>query len=146
MIGAMWVVLCVFFVGFGAYTAWDSYYRLPHRYAALRHAGVRATANLVRCAPRLGGGNGIGCRISLSYAGHSRTWNYPENSSQFERLPAGAGIPVLVDPEHTATVYTVRDVDKETNAGLSSPLLWFGVVLVGVGLAGLVWFVRLVAI
>jgi hypothetical protein len=144
MIGAVWVLVCVFFVGFGAYTAWDSYYRLPHRYAALRYAGVRATANLVRCAHGLGGGNGVGCRIRLSYAGHSRTWNYSEDSSQFERLPTGSAIPVLVDPKHTATVFTVRDVEQETNAGVSSPLLWFGVVFVGIGVVGLVWFVRLV--
>jgi hypothetical protein len=109
----------------------------------LRHAGVRATATLVRCAPRLDGGNGVGCRISLSYAGERRTWNYSENSRQFERLPTGAAIPVLVDPRHTATVFTVRDVEQETNAGIGSPLLWFGVVLVGIGLAGLVWLARL---
>jgi hypothetical protein len=146
MIGAVWVLLCVFFIGFGAYTAWDSYYRLPHRYAALRHTGVRATANLIRCAPRLGGGNGVGCRISLSYAGHRRTWNYAENSSQFERLPPGAAIPVLVDPKDTSTVFTVRDVAQETDAGIGSPLLWFGVGLVAIGMAGLAWLVRLVAI
>jgi hypothetical protein len=104
-----------------------------------------ATASLVRCAPRLGGGNGVGCRISLSYAGRQRTWNYSENSSQFERLPTGAAIPVLVDPKHTAIVFTVRDVERETNAGISSPLLWFGVVLVAIGLAGLAWLVRLIA-
>jgi hypothetical protein len=144
MIAAVWVILCVFFAGFGAYTVWDSYYRLPHRYAALRHAGVRETANLVRCAPRLGGGKGVGCRISLGYAGHNRTWNYPEDSSQFERLPVGAAIPVLVDPQHTATVFTVRDVQRETNAGIGSPLLWFGVALVAIGVAGLAWLVRLI--
>jgi hypothetical protein len=146
VIAAVWVCLCLFFVGFGVDTAWDGYDRLPHSYARLRHAGVRTTANLVRCAPGIGGGRGVGCRISLRFAGHVRTWDYPEDSRQFERLPAGAAIPVLVDPSETTTVYTVRDVEHGTNAGLSSPVLWLGIVFAGTGFAGLAWFLRLVGL
>src|SRR5438045_1236826 len=42
--------VCLFFVTYGAFLAWDSYHHLPHVYAALRARGVPATANLVRCA------------------------------------------------------------------------------------------------
>lgn len=144
--GVIWALLCLFFVVFGAYSAWDSYHRLPQRYARLRTHGVQATANLVKCAPGIGGGRGVGCRVSLRFAGHARTWDYPEDVRQFEGLRAGAPIPVLVDASDPATVYTVRDVERQTNAGASSPLLWFGVVLVGIGLAGFAWLLRLVGI
>jgi hypothetical protein len=54
---------------------------------------------------------------------------------------------VLVDPSHPTTVYTVRDVERRTNTGLSSPVLWLGVVFAGLGLAGLAglaWLLRFV--
>jgi hypothetical protein len=105
---------------------------------------VQATANLVKCAPGIGGGRGVGCRVSLRFAGRVRTWNYPEDAHQFDGLSAGAPIPVLVDPSDPRTVYTARDVERRTNAGASSPVLWFGVVLVGIGLAGFAWLLRLV--
>jgi hypothetical protein len=142
--GVMWALLCMFFVVFGAFNIWDSYHRLPHTYARLRTGGVQATANLVKCAPGIGGGRGVGCRVSLRFAGRVRTWNYPEDAHQFDGLSAGAPIPVLVDPSDPRTVYTARDVERRTNAGASSPVLWFGVVLVGIGLAGFAWLLRLV--
>jgi hypothetical protein len=43
-------LVCLFFLAYGAFLAWDSYHRLPHAYAVLRARGVPATANLVRCA------------------------------------------------------------------------------------------------
>jgi hypothetical protein len=136
----------VFFVVFGALKIRESYDTLPHAYARLRTDGVQTTATLVRCAPGIGGGHGIGCRLSLRYHGRVRTWNYPEDSRQFERLPAGSQVAVLADPDDLDTVYTVHDVDAKTNTGIGSPVLWFGVVLLGLGLAGLVWLVRLFAL
>ena len=124
---------------------WDSYRRLPQEYSTLRSHGVRATATLVRCAPGLGGGRGIACRVSLRFDGRLRVWTYPEDSAQFKGLGVGAGIPVLVDPSNPNTVYTVRDVEHGTNAGNTSPVLWYGVVLIALGLAGfagLLWLRR----
>jgi len=134
--------VCLFFVTFGAFTAWDSYHRLPRVYAVLRARGVPATARLVRCAPGIGGGRGVGCRLSLSFEGRVRTWNYPEDSAQFRGLAVGAAVPVLVDPSNSHTVYTVRDVDHRTNAGASPPF-WYGVVLVVLGVAGFTWLLWL---
>jgi len=131
-----WSLFCLFFVTYGTSLVWDSYDRLPHVYERLRARGVPATANLVRCAPGIGGGRGVGCRLSLSFHERLRTWDYAEDSAQFKDLAVGAAIPVLVDPSNANTVYTVRDVEHRTNAR-ASPVFWYGVVLVVVGLAGL---------
>ena len=137
------VLVCLFFVVYGAFLAWDSYHRLPHRYSLLRAHGVRTTAKLVECAPGVGGGRGVGCRLSIRLGGLARTWNYPEDSSQFRGLPVGSAIPVLVDPGNSKTIYTVHDVERRTNAGASSPVFWYGIILAAVGLAGFIWLVRL---
>ena len=76
---ALAILVCLFFVTYGAFLAWDSYHRLPHVYAALRARGVPATANLVRCAPGIGIYHGVRCRLSLRFDGRLRTWNYPED-------------------------------------------------------------------
>jgi hypothetical protein len=134
--------VCLFFVAYGAFLAWDSYHRLPHVYAALRARGVPATANLVRCAPGIGIYRGVHCRLSLRFDGRLRTWNYPEDSAQFKGLAGGEAIPVLVDPNNSSIVYTLRDVEHGTNAG-TSPVFWYGVVLVVLGLAGFAFLLRL---
>lgn len=139
----VWVLVCLFFVVYGAFLAWDSYGRLPHTYARLRAHGVRTTAKLVECAPGIGGGRGIGCRLSVRFGSLLRTWNYPEDSGQFRGLPVGSAIPVLVDPSNPKTIYTVHDVERRTNAGVTSPVFWFGIILAAVGLAGFSWLVRL---
>jgi len=139
---ALAILVCLFFVTYGAFLAWDSYHRLPHVYAALRARGVPATANLVRCAPGIGIYHGVRCRVSLRFDGRLRTWNYPEDSAQFKGLAVGAAIPVLVDPNNADTVYTRRDVEHTTNAGIS-PVFWYGVVLVVLGLAGFAFLLRL---
>ena len=133
--------VCLFFVAYGAFLAWDSYHRLPHVYAVLRARGVPATAHLVRCAPGIGIYRGVRCRLSLRFEG-LRTWNYPEDSAQFKGLAVGAAIPVLVDPNNANTVFTRRDVERRTNAG-TSPVFWYGVVLVLLGLAGFAGLLRL---
>ena len=141
---ALAILACLFFVTYGAFLAWDSYHRLPRVYAALRARGVPATANLVRCAPGIGIYHGVRSRLSLRFDGRLRTWNYPEDSAQFKGLAVGAAIPVLVDPNNADTVYTRRDVEHRTNAG-TSPVFWYGVVLVVLGLAGfgfLIWLRR----
>src|SRR5438067_2355243 len=66
---------------------------------------------------RLGGGRGVACRLTLAFHGSSRTWVYPENSSQFEDLSAGAPVPMLVDPRDPRTAYTLIDVRAHTNTG-----------------------------
>jgi hypothetical protein len=82
--------VCLFFIAYGTFLAWDSYHRLPHVYAALRARGVPATANLVRCAPGIGIYRGVRCRLLLRFDGHLRTWDYPEDSAQFKGLAVGA--------------------------------------------------------
>jgi len=139
---ALAILVCLFFVTYGAFLAWDSYHRLPRVYAALRARGVPATANLVRCAPGIGIYHGVRCRLSLRFDGRLRTWKYPEDSAQFKGLAVGAAIPVLVDPDNADTVYTRRDVEHTTNAGIS-PVFWYGVVLVVLGLAGFAFLLRL---
>jgi hypothetical protein len=140
-----WILLCLFFAGYGTSLVWKSERSLPGAYATLRSRGAPATAHLVRCALGIGGGRGMGCRISLDYQGYTRSWDYPEDSDQFDGLQPGAPITVLVDPHNPKTVYTVHDVDRRTNAGTSSPVVWYGVVLITLGLAGFsgfLWIVR----
>jgi hypothetical protein len=139
-----WILLCLFFLGYGASLVWKSERSVPAAYRALRSRGIPATAQLVACGPGHGH-HGTDCRLSLDYRGQTRSWIYPEDSPQFEHLQPGASVSVLVDPGHPATVYTVHDVDRGTNTGITSPVLWYGVVLICIGLAGLaglLWFVR----
>ena len=140
-----WLALCSFFVVYGAYTIWDSSYRLPHQYARLRDHGVRANATFRGCdVPPLS--RVRRCRLSLRFDGRVRTWIYPEDYAQFRALHAGATVPVLVDPKDRNTVYTVTDVERRTNAGSGdSAVFWLGVVFVGIGLAGvggLAWLLQ----
>ena len=140
---ALAILVCLFFVIYGTFVAWDSHHRLPRVYASLRARGVPARANLVRCGPGVGIYRGVRCRLSLRFEG-LRTWNYPEDSAQFKGLAVGAAIPVLVDPNNSNTVYTRRDVEHRTNAG-TSVVFWYGVGLVVLGLAGfagLLWLRR----
>lgn len=136
-------LLAIFFVALGVHIVYDSAYGLGRRYDVLRQRGVQVDGQVVTCAPGIGGGRGVGCRVRLVYGSSTRTWNYPENTSQFERTPPGSPVQMLVDPQHPSTAYTVRDVEDRTNAG-TGPLLGLGVVYVVVGLAGLLWSVRLV--
>lgn len=137
------MLVCLFLLGFGSYLIWKSEVGLPAAYASLRSSGVRATADLVRCARGLNGGRGVACELALDFDGYTRTWVYLEDSSQFNGFLPGEPVAVVVDPNNPRTVYTVRDVEQGTNAGLRSPLLWYGVVLIVFGLAGFAIFLWL---
>lgn len=135
--------VCVFLLGYGTFLVWQGLVTLPHTYDQLRRTGASATAQVVLCAPGIGGGRGTGCRLRLVFAGQARTWAYPEDSRQFEHLAPGAPVAMLVDPADPDTAYTRHDVEARTNAG-SSPPTALGVALGAAGLAGLTGLVRLV--
>jgi hypothetical protein len=136
----MWLGLCLFLIGLGGSIIWSSTSRLPHRYDTLARSGIRTTAQLVACAPGIGGGRGIGCRLALRYQGHRRVWDYPENSPQFNGLSDGVSVPVLVDPHNSNIVYTVRDVEQRTNTrGFALTGLIF-IVPGALGLVAMGWF------
>ncbi|HEX6699544.1 MAG TPA: DUF3592 domain-containing protein [Gaiellaceae bacterium] len=128
--------VCVFFVGFGGVTAWQSLVSLPRTYHHLRTAGQPATARIVKCAHR-------GCTLEVSFGGRTREWMYAQDKHQFAGLGPGAPVNVLVDPHHPSTVYTTVDVTRNTNAGWSGSAI-YGVVLFVVGLLGLFGLARLV--
>ena len=134
-------LLGVFFVGFGAHIAYESLHGLAHRYDTLSSRGVRADASLVKCAPGIGGGRGVGCRLNLKYGSVHRTWDYPQNSSQFAGLRPGQPVTMLVDPAHPTVAYTVHDVEARTNTGLG-PVFFLGAAFLVIGVAGLGWFIR----
>jgi hypothetical protein len=136
----LWLVLCLFFLGFGTYTAWHSAVALPRTYAQLRSSGVPATARLASCGNY--GGNGVSCRLQLSYAGKTRIWTYPNDVHQFHGLPLGAPIAMLVDPTDPEIAYTVGDVNANTNAGWGI-LSFLGLGLAFAGAAGLLWEAKL---
>lgn len=132
--GVVAALLAVFFVVFGVFISWHSLVTLPRTYDMLQAHGVPATATLEKCAPGIGGGRGVGCRLALSFDGTTRAWDYPEDSGQFQGLPVGSGVPVLVDSKDPRTVYTVTDVRARTNTGFG-PVAALGIVFV---LAGVV--------
>lgn len=141
MIGVVAILLSIFFVAFGVFTVWHSLMTLPQTYDSLEAHGVTAMAGLEKCAPGIGGGRGVGCRLSLSFDGTTRSWNYPENSRQFRGLPAGSAVPVLVDPKNPRVVYTVTDVRARTNAGFG-PVVVLGIAFVLIGIALLTQIIR----
>jgi len=140
----VFALVCLFFAGFGAHMIWHSTVTLPHTYDRLERIGAPATATVDKCAPGLGGGRGVACRLTLNYQGSARTWVYPENSRQFQGLPIGATVSMLVDPGHPRTAYTVTDVDARTNAGFGvvAGLGFFFICLGLSGIAFMTWLAR----
>jgi Protein of unknown function (DUF3592) len=128
--------VCLFFVGFGGVTAWQSLITLPRTYDRLRTDGQHATARIVKCAHH-------GCTLELSFGGRTRRWLYDQDKHQFAGLGPGAPVDVLVDPHRPSTVYTTVDVTRKTNAGWSG-LTIFSLVLLTIGLFGLYGLTRLV--
>jgi hypothetical protein len=132
-----WLVLCLFLVVLGIVEVVNATVSRPAAYARLEHGGVGATALFAGC--------GVVdlrthvCRLTLTYGGSTRTWRYSEDFPQFGHLAVGDPVPVLVDPAHPATVYTVHDVRSGDNAGFGV-LAVFGLVLAALGIAGLAFF------
>jgi hypothetical protein len=132
---SFWAIVPLSMIGIGVGGIDQTLIALPRQYDALEQRGRLTTASFAGCT----GGRDSKCRLTLP--GSSRSWDYSENFPQFEGLPIGAPVPVLVDPDHPGTRYTVLDVTRRTNAG-------FGVVaafssVVGLtGLVGLPWFAR----
>lgn len=137
-------LVCLFFVGLGLHSIWNSMVSLPATYRLLNESGILTSATVDRCTPGIGGGRGVGCELSLSYKGARRVWDYPEDSAQFGGLRAGAHVPVLLDPRHPQTVYTVADVRARTNAGFS-PVVGLGVAWIVAGAVGEWFLLRAVA-
>jgi hypothetical protein len=127
--------ICIFFVGYGGVTAWQTFVTRPRTYDRLRTAGQHATARIVKCMHR-------GCTLELSFGGHTREWMYSQDKHQFAGLGPGSPVAVLVDPQRPSTVYTTVDVRRNTNAGWSGSAI-YGVVLFAVGLLGLYGLARL---
>jgi hypothetical protein len=132
-----WVVLCLFLVVLGVVEVVNATVSRPAAYARLEHRGVGATALFAGC--RVVDLRTHVCRLTLTYGGSTRTWRYSEDFPQFRHLAVGASVPVLVDPAHPATVYTVHDVRSGDNAGFGV-LAAFGLVLAALGIAGLAFF------
>jgi len=121
------VVVGLFFIGFGSWTAWDGATRRPHVYAQLRAHGVRLTAQFAGCPSR------HECRLTVRYQGRTRTWGYGDDYPQFDNLAIGAPVAVLLDPAHPTTVYTAHDVETNVNSGRFSAPVIFGVTFAGFG-------------
>jgi hypothetical protein len=95
-------------------------FELPRTYRTLADHGVRALATTTNCTRE-------NCALTYTFAGHEHTNRYSNDLSQF--CCANATL-VLVDPKNPETMYTVRDVQHETNAGV-------GVVSILTALLGL---------
>jgi hypothetical protein len=128
------LLVWVFLLVFGIVITVNATSNLPHTYSYLRSHGVPATATFAGC--RVTGIRDHQCRLTLTYLDRARTWTYSEDYSQFDRLPFGAPVAVLVDPRHPGTVYTAHDVETRFNAGLG-PLAILGIVFAIVGTLGL---------
>jgi hypothetical protein len=131
------VVVALFLMGFGAWTAWDGATRRPHVYARLRAHGVSLTATFAGCPSR------DECRLTVWYQGRRRTWDYGDTFPQFAGLSIGAPIAVLLDPAHPTTVYTAHDVETNVNAGRFSAPVIFGVALAAIGAVMIAFVLRL---
>lgn len=136
----IWIAVCLFLIGLGIARFSSSRHSLPGAYATLEKRGVRATARIDECAPGLGGGRGVACRLTLRFRGRMKTWVYPEDSSQFDGLPTHAPVSVLVDPENPELVYTAVDVHQRTNTGDVAYLGLFFAVPGALGLLAFGWF------
>jgi hypothetical protein len=139
------VVLGLFFIGLGISTIVDAGQR-PHTYAVLRDHGVRLDARFAGCGhvDRFDKNERDDvCRLTVRYLGRTRTWDYQDDYPQFDHIAVGALVPVLLDPNHPATVFTVRDVDTNDNAGVFSITGLFGIGMVLAGAGIVIYLIRL---
>jgi hypothetical protein len=138
------IVLGLFFVGLGISSVLDAAQR-PHVYGRLRSDGVRLAARFDGCGPvdRFDRTSQDSvCRLSVTYGGQTRRWDYGDDYPQFDHLAVGAPVPVLLDPAHPTTVFTVHDVATNDNSGMFSIVGLFGVGMIVLGvvcLAFTVW-------
>ena len=135
------LLLALFLLGFGAHLLWTGAWVLPRTYDRLARAGLPVNLVVDRCAPGLGGGHGLACDVSLTYAGAHHEWVYPYEVGQFAPYQPGETVPALLDPRHPDTVYTVRNVEDRWGAGLVSVngFLGVGTELFGLAFAWLLW-------
>jgi Bacterial PH domain len=142
----VWSVCCLFLLIFGIVTAWQAAAGLPRTYSRLDTHGVHATATFAGC--RVTGVRHHECRLMLVFGGRTRTWTYPEDYPQFNGLAVGAAVDVLVDPNHSATVYTEHDVAIRYDAGFGAlAIVGIAFAVAGfLGLAFLLWLQHLAAV
>jgi Protein of unknown function (DUF3592)/Bacterial PH domain len=143
-VGLWTAIVCgLTFVAIGASMVANAAQR-PHVYARLRKDGVLTTAQFEGCSPVDRFDNrDIVCRLSLTYLGRTRRWDYRDDYRQFDHLAIGDPVPVLVDPAHPTIVYTVHDVDSNDNAGVFSVVGIVGMAMIVLGLASLVFVMRM---
>jgi hypothetical protein len=140
------VAVGVFVVGLGAAGIRDAVHR-PHVYAHLRRDGVRLEARFEGCGSESRfdvPGRDTVCRLSVTYQGATRRWIYRDDYPQFDHVPTGGLVAVLLDPAHPTTVYTVHDVASNDNSGLVSVVGFFAIGLVAFGavilaVSGWIW-------
>jgi hypothetical protein len=107
----------------GAFAAsWETLLARPAAYETLRTSGALANAR-VNCSDDP-------CTLTYTYAGRTHKNGYDNDRRQFG--PSRYAL-VLIDPKHPKTMYTVHDVQRNTNAGFGA----FGIfcLLATVGLA-----------
>jgi hypothetical protein len=96
-----------------------SLYALPRTYDRLERSGVRVSATLGYVNPP-----GIDrfkdndyYTLTYAFGGRERTKNVFEHWDQFDGVPLGQTVPMLVDPKDPDTAFSVADVRARTNAG-----------------------------
>jgi hypothetical protein len=106
---------------------WNTFVTRPAAYEALRHRGMLANAR-VHCTH----GANDNCTLTYTYARHRHKNSYGNDYSQFGLNPY---VLVLIDPEHPATMYTVHDVQRNTNTGFGVFGIFCLLGIAGVGYA-----------
>ena len=109
-------------------------FELPRTYRALTERGVQTLAIVHDCGRD-------DCALTYTFAGRRHTSDYGHDLSQFCGGRCAAPTPVLVDPDDPATMYTVHDVQRGTNAGIgvySLATLLFGLCFAGGAIAMLI--------
>jgi hypothetical protein len=108
---------------------------LPSAYADLSHQGVPVTARLVSCTE----GGDDSCALSFTYADATTTWTYPQDTVQFDGVPIGSAVPLLVDRSDPSLRYTTYDVDSRFNAGFGIATVGGLVIMATGGVTVLLW-------
>jgi len=134
------LTLMVFFVGFGAWTTWDTFSARPAVYETLKDRGVQVAAHPENHHVGFTGRDDY-YTLTVTYRGQRYSTHYHDDYKQFRSVPPGGTVPALVDPKDPEIIYTVADVRERTNAGFGVVAV-FGIVMTLAGLFGLVYFIR----